>query len=146
VLAIFAARLLNDRPPTIFEDGNQQRDFVHVRDVARACRLALESDGAADQVFNIGSGRSVTVREIAERTAAVLGKPYIEPEVTGQYRVGDIRHCFADITRAQRAFGYEPCVDFDRGLAELAEWVEGQSAEDRVADARAELAARGLTV
>jgi len=146
VLAIFASRLVNDRPPTIFEDGAQRRDFIHVRDVALACRLALEVDGAAGHVFNIGSGRHYSIREIAERTAAVLNKPYIEPEITGQYRVGDIRHCFADITRARQLLGFAPRVDFEQGLGEFAEWLDGQSAEDRVADARAELAVRGLTV
>jgi dTDP-L-rhamnose 4-epimerase len=146
VLAIFASRLLNDNPPAIFEDGLQRRDFVHVRDVARACSLALEVDAAAGHVFNVGSGRQFSVLEIAERTAAVLGKHGIEPEITGQYRVGDIRHCFADITRARQVLGYEPSVDLERGLAEFAEWLEGQDAEDHVADARAELAARGLTV
>jgi dTDP-L-rhamnose 4-epimerase len=146
VLAIFASRLLNDNPPAIFEDGEQRRDFVHVHDVALACRLALEVDAAAGHVLNIGSGRNYTVREIAERTAAVLNKSYIEPEITGQYRVGDIRHCFADITQARQLLGFEPRVDFADGLAELAEWLDGQIAEDHVAAARAELAARGLTV
>ena len=145
VLAIFAARLLNDRPPAIFEDGLQRRDFVHVSDVARACRLALES-GAEGAVVNVGSGRDYTIREIAERMAAVMGKPYLAPEITGKYRVGDIRHCFADISRAHELVGYAPQVTLDDGLLELAGWLEGQQAEDRVAQASAELAARGLTV
>jgi dTDP-L-rhamnose 4-epimerase len=146
VLAIFAARYLNGRPPVIFEDGRQQRDFVSVYDVARACRLALEVPGAADQVFNVGSGRQYTIREIAERVAAAVGKEYISPQVTGKYRVGDIRHCVADITRAREVLGYAPRVTLDDGLAELAEWLAGQVADDRVAEASAELAARGLTV
>lgn len=146
VLAIFAARLLNGNPPRIFEDGNQQRDFVSVYDVAQACRLALEVPAAAGEVFNVASGNVYTVRELAERVAAVLGKPHIAPEITGRYRVGDIRHCFADITKAQRLLGYEPRIELEDGLAELAEWLEGQAAEDRVAQASAELAARGLTV
>jgi len=146
VLAIFASRLMNEHPPAIFEDGEQRRDFVSVHDVAQACRLALEVDGAAGDVYNIGSGRSYTIREIAERVSAVLGKEYIEPEITGQYRVGDIRHCFADISRARKVLGYAPSVTLDDGLAELAQWLEGQAADDRVAQAREELAARGLTV
>jgi dTDP-L-rhamnose 4-epimerase len=146
VLAIFAARLLNGNAPALFEDGEQRRDFVSVRDAARACRLALESDGATGKPINIGSGNSYTVREIASRIAAVLGREYIEPEITGKYRMGDIRHCFADISRARALLGYEPQVRFDEGLAELAEWLEGESAEDRVAEAREELATRGLTV
>jgi dTDP-L-rhamnose 4-epimerase len=108
VLAIFASRLLNDRPPLIFEDGLQQRDFVSVYDIARACRLALEVPDATGSggVFNIGSGRPRTVLEVARKMAAVLGREYIEPEVTGKYRVGDIRHCFADIRLARRVLGY----------------------------------------
>ncbi|MBL0419960.1 NAD-dependent epimerase/dehydratase family protein [Ramlibacter sp. AW1] len=146
VLAIFASRLLNDSPPKIFEDGLQQRDFVSVYDVARACRLALETPEAAGEVFNVGSGQPQTVRAIAQRLARVMGKEHIEPEILGKYRVGDIRHCFADITRARRLLGYEPQVRLDDGMAELAEWLADQSAEDRVAQASAELSARGLTV
>jgi dTDP-L-rhamnose 4-epimerase len=146
VLAIFAARLLNNNPPLIYEDGLQQRDFVSVHDIARACRLALESDGAAGQALNVGSGRAYTVREIAARVARVLGKGHVEPEVTGKYRVGDIRHCFADTSRARAVLGYEPRVGLEEGLAELAEWLEGQVALDRAVQARNELAARGLVV
>ena len=146
VLAIFASRLLNDKRPSVFEDGLQRRDFVSVYDVARACCLALEHPESAGGVFNVGSGRSYTIAEIAERIAKVLGKEYLEPELTGKYRVGDIRHCFADITLARSTLGYEPEVDFEEGLEELAGWLEGQAATDRVEQASAELAARGLTV
>ncbi len=143
VLAIFASRLLNDRAPRIFEDGLQRRDFVAVRDVARAFRLALEHDGADGAALNIGSGRSVTVREIGEQLGATIGKQ-IEPEVTGEYRVGDIRHCYADITLARETLGYEPEIELAQGLAELAVWLEGRVADDRVDAAADELAKRGL--
>jgi dTDP-L-rhamnose 4-epimerase len=146
VLAIFASRLLNDSPPKIFEDGEQQRDFVSVYDIARACRLSLETPGAAGEVFNIGGGIPYTVREIAERVAEVVGKTHLRPEITGKYRVGDIRHCFADIGKAGTLLGYTPQVTLDDGLAELAAWLEGQAAVDRVAQASAELAARGLAI
>ena len=146
VLAIFASRLLNGNAPLIFEDGRQMRDFVHVSDVARACRLALEVPEARDQIFNIGSGRRYTVLEIARAMAATLGREGIQAEVTGNYRVGDIRHCFADITLARRVLGYQPGMPLEQGLIELASWLAGQVAYDRVAEARAELAARGLTV
>jgi dTDP-L-rhamnose 4-epimerase len=146
VLAIFASRLLNDRPPLIFEDGDQRRDFVSVHDVARACQLALDTDGADGHVINIGSGESVTVNEIASRLGAILDKDKIEPEITGKYRVGDIRHCFADISLAERLLGYRPEVTLDRGLEELAGWLADQVADDGVDGAAAELAARGLTV
>jgi dTDP-L-rhamnose 4-epimerase len=146
VLAIFAARLLNGSPPKIFEDGFQQRDFVSVYDLARACRLALEMPDAAGEVFNVGSGEPRTVRDIAQRVAQAVGKDHLAPEITGKYRVGDIRHCFADITRARRVLGYSPRVTLEDGLAELAAWLEGQAAVDRVAQASAELAARGLAI
>ena len=143
-LAIFAARLLNDRPPVIYEDGGQRRDFVNVADVARACRLALERDGADGRPVNIGSGRSATVLEIADRLGRVLGKE-IEPELPGTFRAGDIRHCFADVTLAREELGFEAEVALEDGIASLAGWLEGQVATDRFDDAAAELAERGLT-
>ena len=145
VLAIFASRLLNGNPPLIFEDGLQQRDFVSVYDVVQACRLALEVPGAAGRAFNVGSGRAYTVREVAARMGEVLGRE-IPPDVCGKYRVGDIRHCVADITLAREVLGYRPQVMLEEGLVELAEWLREQRATDRVADASRELAARGLTV
>lgn len=146
VLAIFAARLLHDRPPLVFEDGRQRRDFVSVHDVARASRLALETEGSAFQVFNVGSGESKTVVEVAREMAAVVGKSHIQPTITGSYRVGDIRNCFADVGLAERVLGYVPTVRFADGLEELAGWLSGQVATDRAAEARAELVARGLSL
>jgi dTDP-L-rhamnose 4-epimerase len=146
VLAIFASRLLNDNPPSIFEDGEQCRDFVSVRDVALACRLALESDSANGKAINVGSGNRYSVRDIACRMSKVMNKSYIEPEITGKFRVGDIRHCFADIARARAVLDYEPRVAFEDGLAELAAWLEGQQADDRVHEAQRELMERGLAV
>jgi dTDP-L-rhamnose 4-epimerase len=146
VLAIFASRLLNDRRPLVFEDGEQRRDFVSVHDVARACGLALEHDAADGRPVNVGSGESVSVREIAQRLARTLGKEHIEPEITGKYRVGDIRHCFADVTAARDVLGFEPKVAMEEGMSELAEWLGTQIPVDGVDDARKELDARGLTV
>lgn len=147
VLAIFASRFLADKPPVIFEDGLQQRDFVNVRDIAEGCRLALEVTRAADKVFNLGSGEHYSVREIAQRIATALNKEHIKPRIANQYRTGDIRHCFADITLARRVLGYQPQVSFDDGLAELAQWLEGRlDVPAQAQDAAAELAARGLTV
>lgn len=144
VLAIFASRLLNGRAPRIFEDGCQKRDFVHVRDVANACHLALTRDAAAGGVFNIGSGNAYTVAEIAERLARAMNCEHIAPDVTGEARTGDIRHCVADLGRAGRDLGYAPAVDFQDGLAELVDWVSTQQADDRVDQASAELRKRGL--
>ena len=146
VLAIFASRLLNGRRPPVFEDGRQRRDFVSVRDVARACLLALESPASSGTALNVGSGHSYAIGEIAERLARVLEREELTPELTGKYRMGDIRHCFADISRARELLGYEPAIELDDGLAELAGWLDTQVATDRADEARAELAARGLTV
>ncbi|HMD11770.1 MAG TPA: NAD-dependent epimerase/dehydratase family protein, partial [Marmoricola sp.] len=143
-LAIFASRLLNGRAPVIYEDGAQRRDFVHVRDVARACRLALERDGADGRAVNVASGRSASILEIAAALTLVLGKE-IEPELTGKFRAGDIRHCFADATLARETLGFEAEVALDGGMAELAGWLEGQVATDRFDEAAAELTERGLT-
>ncbi|MBD0294311.1 MAG: SDR family NAD(P)-dependent oxidoreductase [Flavisolibacter sp.] len=145
VLAIFASRLLNNNPPLIFEDGYQKRDFVSVYDIAQASRLALETQAEYD-VFNVGSGNAYTIVEIAERLAKILNKEHIVPEISGKYRVGDIRHCFADISKAKDLLEYEPKVALEDGLIELAEWLEGQTAIDKVSEARKELATRGLTV
>jgi dTDP-L-rhamnose 4-epimerase len=146
VLAIFASRLLNGRAPLIFEDGLQRRDFVSVHDVTSACLLALESPRAAGRALNIGSGRSFSVREVALALAGATGKGGIAPQLAGKYRVGDIRHCFADIRAARELLGYEPRVRFEDGIAELAAWLMTQTAVDRVDSANAELARRGLTV
>jgi len=143
VLAIFASRLLNGRRPLVYEDGEQRRDFVNVADVARACVLALESDAADGRALNVGSGRSVTVNEIASKLARVLGTD-LGPEVTGKFRAGDIRHCFADITLATDLLHYQPEVELEDGMAELAEWLATQTAEDRVDAATEELVSRGL--
>jgi len=146
VLAIFASRLLNDRPPLIFEDGRQRRDFVHVADIANACRLALERPEVDGEALNIGSGVSRSVREIAESLMSALGNGHLEPQVTESYRVGDVRHCFADIRRAAQQLGYQPTVDLEEGLAELKAHLLTQTAADHVEAARGELQARGLTV
>ncbi len=146
MLANFAVRLLSDQPPIVYEDGRQQRDFVSVHDIVQACRLAIESPDAAGRVFNIGSGRPQTVLEVASKVARAIGKEDIEPQILGKYRVGDIRHCFADIRLARRVLQYEPRVSLEHGLDELAGWLEGQKADDRVRVARAELDKRGLCI
>jgi dTDP-L-rhamnose 4-epimerase len=144
VLAIFGSRLLNDRPPMVFEDGRQRRDFVHVRDVARACRLALESPAARGHVINVGSGESRTITEVAQLLAAAVGKRQLTPHIVGKYRAGDIRHCFADIGLARRLLGFEPQIRFEDGIVELAEWLSGEIAVDAVDEATEELSKRGL--
>jgi dTDP-L-rhamnose 4-epimerase len=144
VLAIFASRLLNGKPPMIFEDGQQRRDFVHVDDVAEAFAVALEHPKAPGGVFNIGSGEERTVVEIGRLIAKAMGRPEIEPEVTGKGRAGDIRHCFGDVAKARDVLGFTASRDFSEGLEALAGWVAEQQATDRVHEARRELETRGL--
>jgi dTDP-L-rhamnose 4-epimerase len=143
VLAIFSSRLANRQRPMVFEDGEQQRDFVHVADVAEAFMLALEKPEANGRAFNIGSGEARTVNEVAAAIADAMGLD-TEPEITGKGRVGDIRHCIPEIGMARDVLGYAPRQDFRAGLAELAEWVARQEADDRVQQARTELETRGL--
>lgn len=141
--AIFSARLLNDQPPTIFEDGEQARDFVHVSDIVRANLLAMETDAADYHAINIGTGRATSVKQVAQILAKGLGKD-IEPQIVGKYREGDIRHCVADISKARELLGFEPQVSLEDGFAKLLEWIPGQIVEDRVEAATAELAQRSL--
>lgn len=143
VLAIFSSRLASGQGPLVFEDGRQQRDFVHVRDVARAFAQALECPEAVGKAINIASGKARTIASVGHDIARAMGKN-IEPRITGERRAGDIRHCMADIGIAQMALGFAPQEDFAKGLAELAEWVAQQSCEDRVVTAWDELAVRGL--
>jgi dTDP-L-rhamnose 4-epimerase len=146
VAAIFASRLLNGKPPLIFEDGLQMRDFVDVRDVVAANLLAMEGREADGQAINIGSGQPASVREVAATLARALGRN-LPPEITAMYRAGDIRHCFADITKARRLLGYEPQYKFvDGGAEELVDWLRAQTPEDRAAEAVAQLNTHGLTV
>lgn len=140
--AIFASRLLNGRAPVIFEDGLQSRDFIHVSDVAAACAAALES-GVEHGVFNVGTGRPTSVLDIASGLASRLGRPG-DFEIRNQYRAGDIRHCFADTSRARRDLGFEARISFTEGLDDLVSWVRTCTASDMVDRATGELLERGL--
>ena len=146
VLAIFGSRYLNGRPPVIFEDGWQKRDFVSVHDVARACRLCLDAPEAVDNVLNIGSGQACTIRGLAQLMGQALGCENIAPLINGKYRMGDVRHCFADISRARSLIGFSPQVALHEGIVELANWLEGQQVEDHFDRASEELNTRGLTL
>ncbi|WP_027134575.1 NAD-dependent epimerase/dehydratase family protein [Geminicoccus roseus] len=144
VLANFGARLLHRQAPMVFEDGQQKRDFVHVRDVARAFRLAMESTTAAGHVINVGSGRAYTIAHVAEILADAMGVPELKPQLLGKARAGDIRHCFADISKARELLGFVPSGYLEDCLDELAGWIHAQDAQDRGEDARRQLEARGL--
>jgi dTDP-L-rhamnose 4-epimerase len=143
VAAIFSSRILNRKAPLVFEDGLQQRDFIHVTDIARANLLALETDKADGQVLNIGTGKPVSVVEIAHSLSKHLNFDEA-PEVVNKYRVGDIRHCYGDISKARELLGYEPQIKFDDGMRELAAWVSEQAADDKVEACRTELEQHNL--
>jgi len=144
VCAIFSSRIKNDNPPLVFEDGEQTRDFIHVSDVARANRLAVESD-ADDVAVNVGTGDPKTINGVAETLIDLYGKgDALEPEIANDYRQGDIRHCYADTARASEELGFEPEVGFEEGMRELVAWGRDQEAEDRFEEAHAELEEKGL--
>ena len=146
VAAIFSARLLNGERPLIYEDGEQRRDFVSVHDIVQALLLSGREEAAVGKAFNVGSGRAVSVREVAQTLARVMGSE-VEPQVTGKYRVGDIRNCYADIALAREVLGYEPRVTFEAGMEELVGWLQEQERPRSAVEAHAaELAARGLTL
>ncbi|MBV9086662.1 MAG: NAD-dependent epimerase/dehydratase family protein [Acidobacteria bacterium] len=144
VAAIFASRLLNGRAPLIFEDGRQLRDFVSVHDIVQACILAIERPEANGMALNVGSGQAISIHDVADALGKAMGVA-IPAEITGKYRAGDIRNCFADISAAERVLGYRPKVRFTEGMAGLVDWLRSQEAEDRAAQAVKELHTYGLT-
>jgi dTDP-L-rhamnose 4-epimerase len=143
VAAIFAARVLNGRRPLVFEDGAQIRDLVHVADVVRATGLAMEAPAAAGHAINVATGRRIRILDLAGRIAAALGSD-LSPAVTGEYRAGDIRHCFADVNRARELLGFEARTTLDVGLPQLAAWVARSVVTERGDEALADLRSRGL--
>jgi dTDP-L-rhamnose 4-epimerase len=144
VAAIFSSRLLNGKPVLVFEDGKQARDFVHVSDIVQAILLAVHNNEIDNDVFNVGTGRRLTVLDVARSLAEGIGVD-IAPQMVNQFRAGDIRHCYADISKIRRALGYEPRVRFEEGVHELVAWIRQEPATDRVDLAYRELAERGLT-
>lgn len=145
VCAIFSSRIKNGRPPLVFEDGRQTRDFVHVSDIARANRLALESEGAAGTPINIGTGDPTTIAELASELIRRYGKDdELSPDVTNEFRSGDIRHCYADVSRAEELLGFEAEVTLESGLEELVSWGLKNEAMDRTDEAYAEMEKKGL--
>ena len=143
VAAIFLSRLKNGHRPLVFEDGLQSRDFISVHDISRANIMAMEKDDANYRIYNVGAGRQITVLEIAETLNRLLGLD-IEPEITGKFRKGDVRHCFADITRIKTELGFEPRVSPEEGMKELIEWSRTAESEDKVDQATRELVDKGL--
>jgi dTDP-L-rhamnose 4-epimerase len=142
VLRIFTLQMLKGQSASVFEDGRQLRDYVNVTDVARANRLALETDAANGEVVNVGGGRGYTVLEFAGMVAEVLGVP-TAAQVSGEYRVGDTRHSVSDIAKLQR-LGWQPTRTPRDSVREYVDWIRGQSLDkDYAAEALATLRQRG---
>jgi dTDP-L-rhamnose 4-epimerase len=144
VAAIFASRLLNRRSPMVFEDGLQLRDFVSVHDVVQANLLAMERSEGDGMALNVGSGTPIAISDVARELTHSLGET-TPTEITGKYRAGDIRHCYADITTTKRVLGYQPRYQFANGVVELVDWLRSQTAVDKASDMVRELTAYGLT-
>ena len=144
IAAIFSSRILNHHPPLIFEDGLQSRDFTHVNDIVQANLLALEKKKANYEVFNVGTGRQLTVLDMAN---ILIGKLSFKgkPEIINKFREGDIRHCYADISKIKKRLNFKPKIKFEKGISDLIKWVSQQSAVDLVEKARKELEQKGLT-
>lgn len=121
VISIFINRLLNDEPPIIYGDGKQTRDFTHVQNVVQASLLALNKRDAVGEVFNIATGVATSINELAAMLQGIMDKTYLKPVHTSP-RPGDIRHSYADITKAKKVLGYDPKFSLRDGLAQLVEW------------------------
>jgi dTDP-L-rhamnose 4-epimerase len=141
--AIFSSRILNGKSPLIFEDGRQSRDLIHVSDIVQGIVLALRSERVRSEVLNVGTGRSLSIGDLAHALIREIGAD-MEPQIVQQFREGDIRHCYADISRIQQVLGFVPTVAFEDGITDLVAWVQGQTAVDRVDAAYGELLAQGL--
>jgi dTDP-L-rhamnose 4-epimerase len=144
VAAIFASRLMSGAEPLVFEDGKQTRDFIDVRDITRACSLALQSDAADGRALNVGTGKPSSVLDVADALGKGLGVE-VEPRILGEFRAGDIRHCYADTRRAEELLRFRSEIAFVDGMRDLLAWLETQEASDQVEAAYQALADRRLT-
>lgn len=142
VSAIFSSRIKAGKPPVIYEDGKQTRDFINVRDIVQANLLAMTEKSMDGGCFNVGTGMPTSILEMA-RTIARVHAVEIEPTITGQYRGGDIRHCYADVQKIA-SHGFKPKVALEEGMRELSEWAKNQRSLDRFEEAASELEHRGL--
>jgi dTDP-L-rhamnose 4-epimerase len=144
ILSIFSTRILHGKPIRIFEDGEESRDFVYIDDVVRATEAALFQAAADNQVIGIGSGVPTTVANAARTLQAAYGMP-VETTITGEFRLGDIRHNYADLTKAKHLLGFAPSVDFATGIVRFVEWVKAQPLQnDRYEQSLLEMKSKGL--
>ena len=144
ILSIFSTRIRQGLTVPVFEDGMESRDFIHVSDVARAIRLCIEKQSPDGLIINIGSGRPSSILAVSEMLIKSF-KKNISPVVTGQYRIGDIRHCYADISIARHTIGFEPLIDLEDGINRFVSWVKTQPIpQDSLDQANTEMKNRGM--
>ncbi len=145
VCSIFSSRLFNGKSPIIFEDGLQSRDFVNVKDVCQALTLSMNKNKAKGEIFNVASGDPITIKEVANIITKKIN-PKLKPIYNNEYRIGDIRHCLADISKIKQKLGYTPTVKFKDGIDEVLEWIKPQigNIQDDSQKAINELKEKGL--
>ncbi len=148
VVAIFSSRILNGNQPIVYEDGNMKRDFIHVKEIARANLLALTSNNADYRAYNIGTGTYVTIKDLAKLILEIYNSN-ISPVISDKFRIGDVRHCYADISLAKKYLEFTPKIKLTEGLRNLLQWVSGLDKGqivDKFDTADEELKKKGLTV
>ncbi len=143
VCAIFMSRIKNDKPPFVFEDGKQSRDFISVKDIVRAAVAAIKKSESDYKICNLGNGKPLSIESVALELSKLFNKD-IEPYIPGGYRKGDVRHCYASIENAKKYLGWEPKIDFNSGLKELIEWAKSEPAFDKFDKAFDELIEKNL--
>ncbi len=143
VTAIFISRLKNNKPPVVYEDGLQTRDFISVHDVVDALVKSIDSKQATGHAINISSGRAIAIKDVSSMLARLLHKN-IKPQITGRFRKGDVRHCFADIRLAKRLLNWQPRVSLNQGFFELIKWSEKEESVDLFDQAEKELRDKSL--
>ena len=143
VTAIFMSRIKSKNQPVVFEDGLQTRDFISVHDIVEGNVLCMEKNAADYEVFNVGTGNPLTIKSVAEILAKVYGSD-IKPKITNKFRKGDVRHCYADISKIQSKLGFEPKVSFETGMKEFIDWSKATESVDKFDEAYQELKDKSL--
>jgi len=126
VCSIFSTRVLYGKPPVVFEDGKQTRDFINVRDLCKALILVMEKKNSSDEIFNVGTGMPISIKDVAEIIIQKIN-PKLRPIFNQKYRIGDIRHCVADISKIKSRLEYSPKISFEEGINDLIEWIKAQN-------------------
>lgn len=144
ILSIFSTQILNGNNINIFEDGNESRDFVFIDDIVKVTAMALDNENASGKSYNVGTGKQTTVLQVAENLRKIYGSD-VEINISGNFRIGDIRHNIADLTQLQNDFQFTPEVMFEEGIAKFGNWVKTQKVEeDRYAKSIQEMKEKGL--